>query len=41
VADVARAEPLLRNAMVAVAEGRPVAQANTPAYGCVIKYVDA
>jgi peroxiredoxin len=41
VADVARAEPFLRNAMVAVAEGRPVAQASTPAYGCVIKYVDA
>jgi hypothetical protein len=39
--DVARAEPFLRNAMLAVAEGRPVAQASTPAYGCVIKYVDA
>jgi hypothetical protein len=41
VDDVARAEPFLRNAMLAVVEGRPVAQASTPAYGCVIKYVDA
>ena len=41
VEDVARAEPFLRDAMLAVVEGRPVAQASTPAYGCVIKYVDA
>lgn len=41
VDDVARAEPFLRDAMLAVAEGRPVAQATTPPYGCVIKYVGA
>lgn len=41
VEDVPRAEPWLRDAMLAVVEGRPVAQASTPAYGCVIKYVDA
>lgn len=41
VDDVAKAEPYLRNAMLAVAEGRAVAQASTPPYGCVIKYVDA
>jgi hypothetical protein len=41
VEDVARAEPFLRDAMLAVAEGRPVAQASTQAYGCAIKYVDA
>lgn len=41
VEDVPRATPFLRDAMLAVVEGRPVAQASTPAYGCVIKYVDA
>lgn len=41
VEDVPRAEPFLRDAMLAVVEGRPVAQASTQAYGCVIKYVDA
>ena len=41
VEDVPRAEPFLRNAMLAVVEGRPVAQASTQAYGCVIKYVDS
>lgn len=41
VEDVARAEPFLRDAMLAVIEGRPVARASTQAYGCAIKYVDA
>ncbi len=41
VEDVPRAEPFLRDAMIAVGEGRPVARTVTPAYGCVIKYVDA
>jgi hypothetical protein len=41
VEDVPRAEPFLRDAMLAVAEGRPVTRASTPAYGCAIKYVDA
>jgi len=40
-ADVERAEPYLRNAFVAVAEGRPVQQASTQPYGCAIKYVGA
>ncbi len=39
--DVERAEPYLRNAFLAVAEGRPVQQASTQAYGCAIKYVGA
>ncbi|TCH97891.1 redoxin domain-containing protein [Roseococcus sp. SYP-B2431] len=41
VEDVARAEPFLRDAMVAVQEGRQIERAVTPPYGCVIKYVDA
>jgi len=41
VEDVARAEPFLRDAMIAVREGRPVERAVTPPYGCVIKYVGA
>ncbi|MBR0680083.1 redoxin domain-containing protein [Roseomonas eburnea] len=41
VDDVARAEPFLRDAMLAVVEGRAVARASTPAYGCAVKYVDA
>jgi len=41
VEDVPRAEPFLRDAMLAVIEGRPVARASTPPYGCAIKYVDA
>jgi peroxiredoxin len=41
VEDVARAEPLLRDAMIAVAEGRAPAQGLTQPYGCVIKYVGA
>lgn len=40
-ADVERAEPYLRNAFLAVAEGRPLQQASTQAYGCAIKYVGA
>ncbi|ONG53541.1 thioredoxin family protein [Pseudoroseomonas deserti] len=39
--DVAKAEPLAKNAMLAVAEGRPVAQAVTRNYGCAIKYAPA
>lgn len=37
--DVARAEPYFRDAFLAVAEGRQVARASTPPYGCAIKYV--
>ncbi len=38
VEDVPKAEPLLRNAMLEVAEGRPVSQPITQPYGCVVKY---
>jgi peroxiredoxin len=41
VEDVPRAEPFLRDAMIAVQEGRQIERAVTPPYGCVIKYVDA
>lgn len=41
VEDVARAEPLFRDAMLAVVEGRAPAQPVTQAYGCAIKYVGA
>jgi peroxiredoxin len=41
VEDVARAEPWLRDAMLAVAEGRAPAQAVTQPYGCVVKYYGA
>jgi peroxiredoxin len=41
VEDVPRAEPFARDAMLAVLEGRPVAQPVTAPYGCVIKYVGA
>jgi AhpC/TSA family len=37
-ADIARAEPYLKEAMLAVAEGNPVAHAVTKPYGCSIKY---
>ena len=37
-ADIEKAEPLAKNAMLAVAEGRPVAQPVTRNYGCAIKY---
>ncbi len=41
VEDVRRAEPWLRDAMLAVAEGRAPAQAVTQPYGCVVKYYGA
>ncbi len=41
VEDVPRAEPFLRDAMLAVAEGRAPEQPVTQAYGCAIKYVGA
>jgi peroxiredoxin len=41
VEDVPRAEPFLRDAMIAVQEGRQLERAVTPPYGCVIKYLDA
>jgi peroxiredoxin len=37
-ADVARAEPYLKEAMLAVAEGNPVTRPVTKPYGCSIKY---
>jgi peroxiredoxin len=37
-ADIARAEPYLKEAMLAVAAGNPVAHAVTKPYGCSIKY---
>jgi hypothetical protein len=36
--DISRAEPYLKEAMVAVAEGDPVPHALTKPYGCSIKY---
>jgi hypothetical protein len=39
--DVAKAEPYFKNAMVAVAEGRPPERTVAPPYGCTIKYVGA
>jgi peroxiredoxin len=36
--DIARAEPYLKEAMLAIAEGDPVAHAVTKPYGCSIKY---
>ncbi|WP_421991437.1 redoxin domain-containing protein [Roseococcus sp.] len=41
VEDVARAEPYLRDATIAVRDGRQIARAVTPPYGCAIKYSDA
>jgi AhpC/TSA family len=38
VADIAKAEPYLKEAMLAVADSRPVAHAVTKPYGCSIKY---
>jgi peroxiredoxin len=35
-----RAEPYLRNAMIAVAEGRTVERASTEPYGCAVKYAE-
>jgi peroxiredoxin len=37
-ADIAHAEPYLKEAMLAVAQGHPVAHAVTKPYGCSIKY---
>jgi peroxiredoxin len=36
--DIARAEPYLKEAMLAVAEGKPAPNAVTKPYGCSIKY---
>ncbi|MBO1075096.1 thioredoxin family protein [Roseomonas marmotae] len=41
VEDIARAKPLARDAMLAVAEGRRVEQPVTRNYGCAIKYAPA
>jgi len=38
VGDIAHAEPYLKEAMLAVAQGRPVEHAVTPPYGCSVKY---
>ena len=38
VSDIPRAEPYLKEAMLAVAENQPVAHAVTRPYGCSIKY---
>jgi peroxiredoxin len=40
VADIARAEPYLKEAMLAVAQGNPVAHPATKPYGCSVKYKD-
>ena len=38
VNDIAHAEPYLKEAMLAVAQGSPVARPVTRPYGCSIKY---
>jgi hypothetical protein len=38
VSDIAKAEPYLKEAMLAVVDGRPVAHPVTRPYGCGIKY---
>jgi len=38
VSDIANAEPYLKEAMLAVAQGNPVAHAVTRPYGCSVKY---
>jgi peroxiredoxin len=38
VSDIAKAEPYLKEAMLAVVDGQPVAHAVTRPYGCGIKY---
>jgi AhpC/TSA family len=38
VADIARAEPYLKEAMLAVVQGSPVAHPATKPYGCSVKY---
>ena len=40
VADIKTARNYLREALAAVAEGKPVAMATTRAYGCSVKYVN-
>ncbi len=37
-ADIAHAEPYLKEAMLAVANGSPVANPVTKPYGCAVKY---
>jgi len=38
VGDIVNAEPYLKDAMLAVAQGGPVAHAVTTPYGCSVKY---
>jgi len=38
VSDIPHAEPYLKEAMLAVVQGRPVPHAVTTPYGCSIKY---
>jgi hypothetical protein len=38
VSDIPKAEPYLKEAMLAVAQGKPVAHAVTKPYGCGVKY---
>ena len=38
IGDIARAEPYLKEAMLAVVQGKPVAHAVTRPYGCSVKY---
>ena len=38
VSDIPKAEPYLKEAMLAVAQGKPVAHAVTKPYGCSVKY---
>ncbi|WP_159718174.1 redoxin domain-containing protein [Geminicoccus flavidas] len=40
-ADIERAEPYLRNALLAAVEGRPVEPSVTRPYGCAVKYAPA
>ena len=41
IADIDKAQPYLRNAVLAVSQGKPVQQTVTRPYGCTIKYVGA
>jgi hypothetical protein len=38
IEDIAKAEPYLKEALLAVTQGQPVAHAVTRPYGCSIKY---
>jgi hypothetical protein len=38
VSDIPKAEPYLKEAMLSVAQGKPVAHAVTKPYGCSVKY---